>query len=529
MTGDILRGVPTYIWSLAVLSDSTIVSGDSRGHVQVWDGETGVLMVTLHQHTADILALAVSPDESQIFASGVDCRVTCIRRVANAPGTSTSDVSKYGPSAEAGEKPPSSPADYHWVYSTSHRPHSHDVFALAVCCPQQVVASSSGAVLEGVANSKKKFAGAVLLSGGLDTKLCVYSIDEFARHRPSWVLPVPASGLLSASSDGKLHAVRHRNKLDLWSVNIPKVVRKVEGEGDEEEEVVAPATDNDSDDSRCQLALRLELKGEDHIHCVAVSADASALACSSARGGTRVWALSPVGPKGDLSVQKLAVPLQGAGFCHSLAFSDDGRRLAAYSAKGLLLLMSIAEGKEEDEEEDEEDEEDEDDEDDDAADTDDEEKESGDDDSENDVDDDDDDGDDVAEEEEDSDVDGSDEDQDSDDDVKSSKKRKRSKKGSKKRSKKTKKASNASSKSKLRAQLHHAFDHKSQVLSTSSSTSSSSATRPRPRSMAATWCSSATSSAWRPRSCRTAPATSSFTPASSSPTPRRSAAPATAR
>jgi WD40 repeat protein len=247
----------------------------------------------------------------------------------------------------------------------------------------------------------------------------------------------------------------------------------VEGEGDDEEEIVAPVTDTD-DDSRCQLALRLELKGADHIHCVAVSADASALACSSARGGTRVWALSPVGSKGDLSVQKLSVPVQAAGFCHSLAFSDDGRRLAAYSAKGLLLLMSIAEGTVEEEESDGE--EDDDDDEEDVADTDDEERASGDDDSENDVEDDDD-GDDDDEEEEDSEVDGSDEDQDSDDDdVKSSKKRKRSKKSSKKASgssKKNKKASNASSKSKLRAQLHHAFDHKSQVLSTSGATSSS--------------------------------------------------------
>ena len=49
-----------------VLSDSTVVSGDNRGHVQLWDGDAGVLMATLHQHTAEVLALAVSPDETQV-------------------------------------------------------------------------------------------------------------------------------------------------------------------------------------------------------------------------------------------------------------------------------------------------------------------------------------------------------------------------------------------------------------------------------------------------------------------------------
>ena len=124
MTGDVLRGVSTYIWSIKVLTDSTVVTGDSRGHVQLWDGETGVLMITLHQHSAEILALAVSPDENQIFASGVDCRVTCIRRVAV-------QQSKYVDAN--GQVSDTAPSDSNWVYSTSHRPHSHDVFALAVC------------------------------------------------------------------------------------------------------------------------------------------------------------------------------------------------------------------------------------------------------------------------------------------------------------------------------------------------------------------------------------------------------------
>ena len=122
MTGDLMKGAVTLIWSLLVLADSTVVSGDNRGHVQFWDGNTGVLMVSFHQHTAEILALAASADDSQIFASGVDCRVTSMRRIRHRS-------SSFGPTDAQGEIEGAYPqnVDNHWVYTASHRPHSHDV------------------------------------------------------------------------------------------------------------------------------------------------------------------------------------------------------------------------------------------------------------------------------------------------------------------------------------------------------------------------------------------------------------------
>ena len=188
--------------SIIVLSNSTVVTGDSRGHVQLWDGETGVLMVTLHQHTAEILALAVSPDESQIFASGVDCRVTCVRRIAPQQQQQQQQLfrAKYGDGGGGGDPSDeqemmtmtsssylsTSPSDCNWVYSTSHRPHSHDVCALAVChCSTDGFASDS--FPSSSSSSSSSSSNAVLISGGMDTKLCSYSIDEFARTRPRYI------------------------------------------------------------------------------------------------------------------------------------------------------------------------------------------------------------------------------------------------------------------------------------------------------------------------------------------------------
>ena len=82
MTGDVQRGVSTSIWSILVLADSTIVSGDNRGHVQFWDGHVGVLLSSVQQHAAEIYALAVSTDEDFVYASGADSRITCLRRVS---------------------------------------------------------------------------------------------------------------------------------------------------------------------------------------------------------------------------------------------------------------------------------------------------------------------------------------------------------------------------------------------------------------------------------------------------------------
>lgn len=326
MTGDVLRGVSTYIWSIQVLSDSTVVSGDSRGHVQLWDGETGVLMITLHQHTAEVLALAVSTDETQIFASGVDCRVTCVRKVP-CQLNRLSDSNGEAFSAPA-------PSDSNWVYSTSHRPHSHDVFALATCN-----------YISPFSNGFKP----LLLSGGMDTKLCSYSIEEFARTRPSWILPVAATGLVQSSSDYTTVAVRHRNRLDIWNV-LPSPLKLIEGEallgqkrkgGDDFVTDIEGEEDSIDNESKCNLSLRLETKGPEHIHCFSLSTDGTVVACSTA-AETRIWSLKKSDSSG-INVKKLVLPYAAQGFCHALAFSCDGKRLAAYTAKGALLLLSLGE------------------------------------------------------------------------------------------------------------------------------------------------------------------------------------------
>ena len=119
----------------------------------------GVLISTFRQHTADVYSVIVSKDENCIFAAGVDSKVVCIQKVTTAiSGGSNNDMGDGG----SGD-----PDDSKWIYTHSHRAHSHDIMALAIANEHLDDSSSS--------SSSSK---CTLLSGGLDTKICTYDIRQ---------------------------------------------------------------------------------------------------------------------------------------------------------------------------------------------------------------------------------------------------------------------------------------------------------------------------------------------------------------
>ena len=69
------RRKPPLVWSVALLSDLTVVTGDSTGHVCFYDGHHGTPIRRFGSHQADVLALTVSRDERRVFAAGVDQKV----------------------------------------------------------------------------------------------------------------------------------------------------------------------------------------------------------------------------------------------------------------------------------------------------------------------------------------------------------------------------------------------------------------------------------------------------------------------
>lgn len=315
---DIRKDLRTHVWSVLVTSDHTIISGDNRGHVQMWDGNTTVLLSSIHQHTADVLTLCCSEDEQSVFATGLDSRVVCVRRVGGGGGQQ-------------------------WVYSSAHRPHSHDVYSLAMCtqiCP------TTGEITP------------VLLSGGVDTKLCLYGVATFGTARPVWIIPIPAVGLASRSesNDGQSFVVmQHKSNLDIWCVTdanagdstststgaddamTPAKKRSKKSATSSTVSTPAPAPVGVDLSDNCSLVVQLfpvaapktagaggaaaaqvEQDASEHIHCSSISSTGTYVALSKV-GATRLYRLVNNGVNGTSRNGKKGYSLESVALPDTIA------------------------------------------------------------------------------------------------------------------------------------------------------------------------------------------------------------------
>ncbi len=210
------RKDPTKVWSLLLLQDNTLVAGTSLGQVQFWNGETGTLTQTVIQSNsqADVLKIAANSDETKLFCSGVDSRVVCLER-KNAPIASTSTPA---PESELTALVTSHLTSYRpWKMTISQRPHTHDVKAMAIVTSSSKTLSSS---IE------------TLLTGGVDTKICSYSVSSFAQMQPQTWYPWPSATALFSSTTcaprdrPKLMSMQRHDRIELYQLESLKKIKK---------------------------------------------------------------------------------------------------------------------------------------------------------------------------------------------------------------------------------------------------------------------------------------------------------------
>ncbi|KAI6134122.1 WD40 repeat-like protein [Pisolithus thermaeus] len=146
MTTDKMKGERTLVWSVGVLADGTIVSGDSLGTVKFWDSITCTQTHSFSAHAADVLCLTIGPEGSTVFTSGVDQKIVQFNYVSGA-----SEVSSSGK----------------WVQSASRRVHSHDVRSLAMWPPHTPTPAS----YRRKPSPGSPYIAPVLVSGGLDMSI----------------------------------------------------------------------------------------------------------------------------------------------------------------------------------------------------------------------------------------------------------------------------------------------------------------------------------------------------------------------
>jgi len=68
------------VWSVALLANGDVVSGDSTGEIKIWDGKTNTLTQRVKAHKQDVLSLAVSTDGSTILSGGMDRRTVVYKK-----------------------------------------------------------------------------------------------------------------------------------------------------------------------------------------------------------------------------------------------------------------------------------------------------------------------------------------------------------------------------------------------------------------------------------------------------------------
>ena len=291
------RTTPTRVWALHALADETIVSGDSLGHVQLWDGNTGTLLQSFDQNDskADVLTLAVSANECRVFASGVDSRVICVERPATTPSSNTG--------------PPK------WVMTNAQRPHTHDIKAMTMCKQRDY----TGCLLEGKENE-------ILCTGGIDTKLCTYSIKDFGKFRPKSLYPWPCVSPISVADEARILAMKHDDKVDIYKLAPSTIV------------TTSPVLVKEHE----TLIGTIEIKGRHNFVCSDITSDGRFLVINNSTGLT-LFRLEFVNDKsGNTSLQPSRVEIERSLRIPCLAVKFvSNNRIACAGFDGQIHILKI--------------------------------------------------------------------------------------------------------------------------------------------------------------------------------------------
>jgi U3 small nucleolar RNA-associated protein 4 len=188
------RRSATKIWALKALRDGTVVSGDSMGNVQFWDGNAGTLLQSFehNQNNGDVLDVAISYDQNKVMASGVDSKVVCIERV-----------------------PSSSSSESRWVLTNQQRSHTHDVNSLAM-----VYLTDPTGNLASSGNSRE-----LLCTGGVDTKVCSYFVANMKKYRAKTAYKYPTRAPISISKGPRILSIMRSDKVDFYQLATLKMLK----------------------------------------------------------------------------------------------------------------------------------------------------------------------------------------------------------------------------------------------------------------------------------------------------------------
>nr|XP_047906463.1 U3 small nucleolar RNA-associated protein 4 homolog [Anser cygnoides] len=271
------------VWSIAFLSDGTVVSSDSFGRVQFWDWERGTLLESHTVSTSAVLSLAVSEKEDSIVV-----------------GTSTGATYQFQllPVKAGGQ-------EKRWVRTKPFQYHTHDVRAVA-------------------------HSPTALISGGLDAQLVIRPLMEKVQRKGYEAVlrkvTFPHRCLVSCARKARLLLFQFSQHLELWRLGSTNETGK-------DGEVL----------NVCRMPehlLQLKSKGPEHIYCSCVSPCGSWVAyCTASR-----FHIYRVQHEGDsVSVKKVPGVPKLLLPAYQLQCASDSGRLFVASDRGSVHVLQLLE------------------------------------------------------------------------------------------------------------------------------------------------------------------------------------------
>jgi U3 small nucleolar RNA-associated protein 4 len=284
------------VWSVAILRDTTVITGDSHGQVTWWSARYGTPLHRAAEHAADVLAVAVSSDDRLVFAAGVDAKVVVFQRTDATPAANAT----------------ASALNLPWTAAASERRHTHDVRSLAV---------SGGTALP-----------EVLVSASLDCTLNVFNVAGLPRKATPYQLTLTrADDRVSLATAARAVVAHHGNSVSLWTVG--EAASPDEALAGERSGVQVPLAQS----IRCLASVRL--RGDALVLRSAASSDLSTLAVST-RDSTRLFEVERLAAGAAARVRRVRdVSLPGAAH---LCFAGD--RLVLATRGGEILTCAARDG-----------------------------------------------------------------------------------------------------------------------------------------------------------------------------------------